>query len=216
MNEKQLHERLKGAGVDGVGGLDESCQDPFVTLSADALVPALAFLRDDEECCMEMLHLVTGVEREAAMEVVYHVSSLAKHHSLTLKVVLPRPEGGGHDDWMPEVPSVAGLYASADWHEREQYDLLGIRFTDHPDLRRILLPQEWIGHPLRKDYVYPTEHDDIPLELDAVPIYERDETAHKVSKVKGGDQEAGHPLPQGEAPMSKRPHAGGHAPEETT
>ena len=142
------------------------------------------------------------------------MSSLSHHHTLTLKVYCPRPDGGGHDDWHPEVPSVAAVYNSADWHEREQYDLLGIMFTGHPDLRRLLLPEEWIGHPLRKDYVYPSSHGGIPLELDAVPIYERDETAQKISEVKGDDREAGQPLPQGVSSMSKRPHAGGKAPED--
>jgi NADH-quinone oxidoreductase subunit C len=218
VNEKDLYARLTSAGPKGVGELDETAQDPFVVVEADAVVDVLTFLRDDPDCAMEMLHLVTGTERTDRMEVVYHVSSLSHHHTLTLKVLCPRPEGGNHDNWHPEVPSVAAVYNSADWHEREQYDLLGIMFTGHPDLRRILLPEEWIGYPLRKDFVYPTALGDVPLELDAVPMYERDETAHKVSQVKAGGKSdsvaPGEPLPQGESERSKRPHAGGHAPEE--
>jgi|GEM_PF-967567 len=206
MNEDALHARL-AAAVPGVGVLDSSVKDPFVVVEPGALVAALTFLRDDPACGMEMLHNVTAVERPEAMEVVYHVCSLSQHHSLTVKVRMPRPEGGTHDTWIPEVPSVAGVYASADWHEREQWDLLGVRFTGHPDLRRILLPPEWKGHPLRKDYVYPGEHGGIPLELDAVPLYERgsDEPPPEPHP----PRPPGTPLVQPPAPFSSRPVAAG-------
>ncbi|HEX5009637.1 MAG TPA: NADH-quinone oxidoreductase subunit C [Planctomycetota bacterium] len=207
MNEATLHARLAGSGVAGIGALDTSAKDPFVVVEADTLLAALAFLRDDPQCRMEMLHNVTAVERPEAMEVVYHVCSLTHHHSLTVKVRVPRPEGGTHASWIPEVPSVAGLWAAANWHEREQWDLLGVRFTGHPDLRRILLPQEWIGHPLRKDYVYPTEHGGMPLELDAVPLYER--RAGDPAPEPKPPREAGTPLFQPPAPFSTRPEAAG-------
>jgi NADH-quinone oxidoreductase subunit C len=75
----------------------------------------------------------------------------------TVKVMLPR---GGEGDW-PTVPSVAAIWQAADWHEREAYDLFGIRFAGHPDLRRILMNDDWVGHPLRKDYEFPLEYHDI-------------------------------------------------------
>jgi NADH-quinone oxidoreductase subunit C len=206
MNEQALHARLAAAGLTGIGPLDTSARDPFVVIERESLLAALAFLRDDPSCRMEMLHNLTAVERPEAMELVYHLCSLVHHHSLTVKTRVPRPEGGGHGNWIPEVPSVAGLWKAADWHEREQWDLLGVRFTGHPDLRRILLPAEWIGHPLRKDYVYPTEHGGVPLELDAVPMYERRE-GEPVSS--GKMREPGTPLPQPAAPFSTRPLAAG-------
>ncbi len=215
MNEQELHGKLSGAGVAGLGELDTTGPDPFVVVEGSGIRPVLSFLRDDPTCRMEMLHLVTGIEREDRIEVAYHVSSLEHHHSLTLKVVFPRPEAGGHDDWRPGVPSVADIYPAADWHEREQWDLLGIEFEGHPDMRRILLPDEWIGHPLRKDYSYPSEHGGIPLELDAVPMYERGpdwEREEKVRKAKKEERKAGTPLRQPPAPGSDRPHAGGQAP----
>jgi NADH-quinone oxidoreductase subunit C len=206
MNASELHAAL-GSAVDGVGGLDESARDPFVVVEAEAIVPALTFLRDDEASRMEMLHNVTAVEREESLEVVYHVCSYEHHHSLTLKVVFERPDGAGQE-WQPELPSATSVYAAADWHEREQWDLLGVRFTGHPDHRRMLLPEEWIGHPLRKDYVYPSAAGDIPLELDAVPIYERD-TADEPDRE---PRPAGSPLTQPPSERSDRPHAGGKAP----
>lgn len=215
MNEEQIVARVREAGIDGVGDLDTSAADPFVVVDAEALRPTLRFLHDDEACALEMCHCVTATEREASIEVAYHLCSYEHHHSLTVKVVCERPEGGTHDNWHPEVPSVADIYAAANWHEREQYDLLGVVFTGHPDPRRILLPQEWIGHPLRKDYVYPSAHGGIPLELDAIPLYmEGGEEAAATASAQS-DREAGTPLNQPESKYSARPDAGGKAPPES-
>jgi NADH-quinone oxidoreductase subunit C len=176
MNESELHQRLTAAGIAGVGVLDETARDPFVVVEAEALVPALTFLRDDPDCRMEMLHNLTAVERPECMELVYHVCSLAHHHALTLKV------------------------------RCEQWDLLGVRFAGHPDPRRILLPEEWKGHPLRKDYVYPSDYGEIPLELDAVPMYEREGAAPREARP---PREPGTPLEQPPSPFSSRPLASG-------
>ena len=210
MNESAIHQSLLAAGIAGVGDLDESSKDPTIEVAAEALVATMTWLRDDAGCAMEMLHLVTAIEREDRMDLVYHLSSLAKHHSITVRLSVPRPDSD--DEFMPVVPSVAGVYSSADWHEREQWDLLGVRFTGHPDHRRILLPAEWIGHPLRKDYVYPSEHGGIPLELDAVPIYERAEGGELAERVTE-PRPAGTPLTQPPSEPSTRSHAGGKAPD---
>jgi hypothetical protein len=84
----------------------------------------------------------------------YRKATLKKDPFLALKVRVPRDR--------PEVPSVMGVWIGADWHERETYDLLGVRFTGRPPLRRILLPEDWPGHPLRKDWDYPVEYHGIP------------------------------------------------------
>lgn len=207
MEASAIQARLRDAGIDGE--LDTDGHDATLTVGAEALLATLTTLRDDDACGMEMLHNVTAVQREQAMELYYHVCSYRHHHALVVRVVLPAPEDA--DDWQPEVASVASVYASADWHEREQWDLLGVRFAGHPDHRRILLPEEWIGHPLRKDYVYPTEHGGMPLELDSIPIYERDDAAP--TKPSGdATRAAGAPLDQGASNYSTRPHAGGKAP----
>jgi NADH-quinone oxidoreductase subunit C len=85
-----------------------------------------------------------GPEEEPRFEVNYHLFSTTKHHRVRLKVLL------NEDD--PHVPTVTGVWRTANWHERETYDLLGIIFDGHPDLRRILLPDDWQGHALRKDF----------------------------------------------------------------
>ncbi|MFT7461734.1 MAG: NADH-quinone oxidoreductase subunit C [Pseudohongiellaceae bacterium] len=209
MNETAIYQGLLASGIAGVGELDESSKDPTIVVEASALVETMTWLRDDAGCAMEMLHLVTAIEWPDRMDMVYHVSSLEKHHAITVRVSLDRPEGA---DFTPEVPSVASVYGSADWHEREQWDLLGVRFTNHPDHRRILLPEEWIGHPLRKDYVYPSEHGGIPLELDAVPLYERADSTEAAAPV-SEPRPAGSPLVQPPMEPSTRPDAGGKAPD---
>ena len=90
-------------------------------------------------------------DHEPRLEVVYHLSSYTHKHRLTLKVRLPRWQGDVTGE-LPEIPSVSGVWAIADWHEREAYDMFGIRFAGHPDMRRILMYEEFEGYPLRKDY----------------------------------------------------------------
>jgi NADH-quinone oxidoreductase subunit C len=111
------------------------------------LVDVMRFLRDDAECQFDMLTDVTAVDylgEEPRFELVYHLYSLAKNKRVRVKARV--------GEKAPEIPTLCGLWASANWMEREVWDLYGIRFTGHPDLRRILLYEEFEGHPLRKDY----------------------------------------------------------------
>lgn len=91
------------------------------------------------------LNCLTGTDRGAHIEIVYHIFSYERRESLVLKVNVSREAN-------ISIPSAADLFSSADWMERETYDLIGTKFEGHPDLRRILLPEDWEGHPLRKDY----------------------------------------------------------------
>ena len=91
------------------------------------------------------------------MEVVYHLSSIAKKHTLVVKVMLPRWKNDEAGQ-LPEVPSVVNVWRAAEWHEREVYDLSGVWFAGNPDMRRILCPEDWVGHPLRRDYEFPLEY----------------------------------------------------------
>jgi NADH-quinone oxidoreductase subunit C len=154
-----------------VTGVAQAGPDLSVTVEADRLVEVCTFLRDDPRLRFEILNDISGVDYlepdpkkapkagfEPHLEVVYHLSSFSHPgRRFTLKVVLPRWKGDKPGE-LPEVPSVAGVWRTADWQEREVYDLVGVKFLGHPDLRRILLNDDWVGHPLRKDYEFPLEY----------------------------------------------------------
>ncbi|MFQ5848763.1 MAG: NADH-quinone oxidoreductase subunit C [Candidatus Methylomirabilales bacterium] len=115
-----------------------------VTIRAERNLEICRFLK--EELGYDYLNCLSGVDwiADNEMEVVYNISSLKQPGKITLRARVPRTE--------PVLSSVVPLWATANWHEREAFDLFGIRFDNHPDLRRILLPEDWIGHPLQKDY----------------------------------------------------------------
>ena len=144
--------------------------DPFVIVEPSKLVDVCRFLRDDPRLQFSVLNCISGVDYlepdgkklakagfEPHLEVVYHLSSFTLKHRFTLKLSLPRWKNDQPGE-LPEVPSVVELWKTADWHEREVFDLCGVWFVGHPDLRRILTAEDWEGHPLRKDYVFPLEY----------------------------------------------------------
>ncbi|MGB5929519.1 MAG: NADH-quinone oxidoreductase subunit C, partial [Cyclobacteriaceae bacterium] len=98
----------------------------------------------------DFLSCLTGLDNGPGQpaEVIYHLYSIPFNQKIVLRTELPKPQDGS----LPAVPTVSHIWKTALWHEREAYDLVGIAFTGHPDLRRILLPADWEGHPLRKDY----------------------------------------------------------------
>ncbi len=125
----------------------EQANEQYIQIAPEKLPAVCQLLHTHEACYFDMLSCLTGLDNgttQQTMEVVYHLYSIPYEHKLTLKVVVPREN--------PVVPSVSHLWKTADWHEREAFDLLGIVFSNHPNLRRILLPEDWEGHPLRKDY----------------------------------------------------------------
>ena len=108
------------------------------------------FLRFDEELKFDSMMCITGIDYGAEAEnlgVVYNLHSMSHHHKLEVRVTVPKSK--------PVVPSVEQIWRVADWFEREVYDMYGITFEGHRDLRRILLPDDWEGYPLRKDYTFP-------------------------------------------------------------
>jgi NADH dehydrogenase I D subunit len=146
-------EKLKTRFSTAVQDVSEFRGDTTVTLNREALLDAARFLRDDPDLQYNLLLDLTAVDRlalriEPRFATVYQLYSIPKNHSIRLKV--PLPWDGAIE--MPQCPSVAGIWPTANWHEREVYDLMGIEFTGHPWLRRILMPEDWTGHPLRKDY----------------------------------------------------------------
>ena len=116
-------------------------------------------LRQNPSTFFDMLSCLTGIDNgpeAGTMEVIYNLYSIPFNHHLMLKVTLPRDS--------PEVDSVEDIWRTADWHEREAYDMFGIKFKGHPDLRRILMPGDWEGFPLRKDYKQQEYYRDIKVE----------------------------------------------------
>jgi NADH-quinone oxidoreductase subunit C len=142
---EQIRERLAARFGDAVGPT-AAAKDPFVAVKGEKLVEVSRFLRDDPELAFDYLIDVAGVDypKENLIRVVYHVQSLSLKHTFKLKVECDRAS--------PRVPTVDGVWHAANWLEREVYDLFGVEFEGHPDLRRILLPDDWQGHPLRKDW----------------------------------------------------------------
>jgi NADH-quinone oxidoreductase subunit C len=160
--QQQFGDRIKSTKLDAI--------DPFVVVESADLPAVMRFLRDDPRTKFELLVNISGVDYlepdpkkapkagfDPHVEVVYHLQSFTHKHRFTVKVLLPRWKGDKAGE-LPEVPSIAGLWRTADWHEREVYDLVGVWFTGHPDLTRILLSEDWVGHPLRKDYEFPLEY----------------------------------------------------------
>ena len=160
--ESRFGGKIKSKNVEAI--------DPFVVVEPSALIEVCRFLRDDELFRFDILNCISGVDYfepdpkkapkagfEPHTEVVYHLSSFKQEHRFVVKVILPRWKDDKPGE-LPEVPSVTSVWRAADWHEREVYDLSGIWFTGHPDLTRILLSEDWVGHPLRKDYEFPLEY----------------------------------------------------------
>jgi NADH-quinone oxidoreductase subunit C len=165
--EQKFGERIKSKKLDAI--------DPFVVVDAADIVAVCRFLRDDTRLRFEILNSVCGTDYleidpkkapkagfDPHLEVVYHLSSFSNRPNgrilrFTVKVVLPRWKDNKTGE-LPECPSVTSVWHAADWHERETYDMFGIWFSGHPDLHRILLSEDWVGYPLRKDYEFPLEY----------------------------------------------------------
>jgi len=155
-----LPENLRGLDATGVGAVAAAVEafdadaitagkfdrnELTIEIAPSKIVSVCGFLKYDQS--FVRLSTVTGVDRypaEPRFEVVYHLHSIERNQRLRLRCRL-----SGAD---PVIESVTSVWRSANWYERETFDLFGIRFINHPDLRRILMPEGWDGHPLRKDY----------------------------------------------------------------
>ena len=125
---------------------------PSIVVEPNHIAEVCVELRDNPKTYFEFLSCLTGVDygvENKRFGVVYLLASILYKTQLTLKI---SKENGRNEDELPIFPSITSVYRTADWHEREAHDLAGIFFEGHPDLRRILLPDDWEGYPLRKDY----------------------------------------------------------------
>ena len=159
--------------------------EPWACVSVSRIADACTFLRDEPQLGFNQLMCLSGIDwdgydevgkgksvailgyledgtpetsdrvAEGELGVAYHLYSHKYNHKFTVRVRMPRQKN--------VVPTVSGVWSTAGWHEREAWDLMGIRFEGHPDLRRILLDETWVGHPLRKDYQMPDQWAEVPL-----------------------------------------------------
>ena len=170
MSGPSFLDRLQRKFGELITGSNLAAVDPWIEVAPAGLAEVCKSLKQDPDLDLGMLNCISAVDyfhtdpKKAAkadwephLEVVYHLSSVTKKHTLVVKVILPRWKEDVEGE-LPELPSVSDIWSTADWHEREVFDLSGVRFTGHPNLRRILCPEDWVGHPLRRDYEMPLEY----------------------------------------------------------
>lgn len=129
---------------------------PWIKIGASSVKEVMKFMRDDKELLFDVLMCLSGVHypTEEAVGVTYHINSTQFGNSLAIKVTVPTDA--------PFIPSVESVWKTANWHEREAWDMVGVQFNEHPNLKRILCAEDWEGHPLRKDYVQQEFYNGIP------------------------------------------------------
>ncbi len=185
MEQKAIYELLTELLGEGALGWDDEGVEAWADIAPAKIAEAALFLRDDERLRFNQLMCLSGIDwdgydengkgksvailgysdkgqpetsdrvAEGDFGVAYHLYSHALGHKFTMRVRVPRS--------VASVPTVSHLWSTAGWHEREAWDLLGIRFDGHQDLRRMLLEEDWEGHPLRKDYQMPAMYNAVPM-----------------------------------------------------
>jgi len=152
---KEICDRLRSRFPSAVLETVEPNGDPFAIVDGAQMAEIGAFLKDTPELDFDYLASVGGTDDLQNLWSVVHLYSIRRNHRLVLKAKLDRND--------PHLPTLCPVWPTANWHEREAYDLYGIRYDGHPDLRRILLPEDWPGYPMRKDYDFPEHYQGIPL-----------------------------------------------------
>ena len=145
--------------VSGELQTDENSNPKIIGIASGDLRSVCSKLLNDPSAYFDMLSCITAIDngpQSGTMELVYNLYSIPYNHHVALKVILTRDHA--------EVDTVSDIWRTANWHEREAFDMFGITFKGHPDLRRILMPADWEGHPLRKDYKQQAYYRDIKVE----------------------------------------------------
>lgn len=172
--EEMLRTRFGDAAIEAS---DHAVNQPWIQIQAEKIAEVGQFLRESADCWFDLLECLTAVDygpEAGKMSVVYHLCSIPHEHRIVLKCSLPRhfdPETHSpaafqemNGAYVPVIPSVSAVWRTANWHEREAWDLAGIWFSGHPDMRRILMPEDWEGHPLRKDYTTADSYHNIQID----------------------------------------------------
>ena len=149
MIPQEIHDLLKASFGDAIleAKLD-GVIDPWIKIAPGSMKDVAKFLRDEERLLFDSLMLLTGMDyTKGRIGVVYHLHSMKWNHKIVLKTEVETDQ--------PHVHSVESIWKTANWQEREAFDMFGVLFDGHPDLRRILMPDDWEGYPLRKDYQVP-------------------------------------------------------------
>lgn len=148
MKAQEILNRLKAEfGEDILSLTEEGISDAFITVKSENILDIMLFLRDETDLLFNYLSCLSGVDTKDNLQVVYNLYSVNHKHEIVIKVDLPKDN--------PKLHTVEKVWLSADWHERETFDMYGIVFEGHHNLIRILSPYDWEGHPLRKDYKEP-------------------------------------------------------------
>lgn len=153
-------------GAEIITGENTQAPQPFLIIQTGQIADVCQELFTNPQTYFDYLACITGLDNgpdAGTLEVIYNLYSIPYDHHLTLKVVTERLTPTGE---LPDVPTVSHIWRTADWHEREAYDLVGVNFSGHPDLRRILCAHDWEGHPLRRDYEWPEYYHGIKVRYD--------------------------------------------------
>ena len=165
MEAAEINAALETRFPGKVGQFKGEVLQPFVFIEPDAILEVCRYLRDEPGLNFEVLSDQTALDwpKEEKIDIVYHLYSYTQKHQIVLKVSLPRDN--------PRIASMESIWKVANWFEREIFDLFGVIFEGHSDLRRIMLPEDWVGYPLRKDYVEQEEYDGISTQR--APLVEK-------------------------------------------
>lgn len=193
---QKIHEKIAAKFGDAVSL--EDAVDPYTVVhEVDVFIDLMRWLRDAPDMKFDFLRSIAGVDYpdDERIATVYHLYSYPNKHAHVVKYLADRED--------PQVPTVEGLWSTANWYERENYDLLGIVYTGHSDLRRIMLPDDWVGHPLRKDYAEQADYHGIgttrPSPLEA---FAQMDEARRTARDERGD-----PVPDVQKSPIKAPDA---------
>lgn len=148
MSPQELYDDLKARFGDAIGEFKPDAVQPWIAVSEKRVRDVCAFLRDEASFAFDYLSCLSGVDYpDGRLGVVYHLYSMSRKHKIVLRTFCTREH--------PHIQSVSAVWGTANWHEREAYDMFGIIFDEHPDLRRILCGDDYPGYPLRKDFKVP-------------------------------------------------------------